>query len=180
MIRHIRIYLFAGLVTVLMLVGLASAYQFFESGSNETYCNSVSSKFCKSNPLEIDLLQNHENSDTNRMAEISKMMEKGDIDGFSFSSEGFSISSEDAMIKDMYFEDTNVPILTISLEFFKSGTITMTNPIQIIRSEFPDKSFATLQITINGNPVPYDEISHDRIAFKMEDFSEIIQIQALP
>jgi len=172
--------LIIGIIAVLTLVGFVIAYQFFESNNNETYCNFVSSKFCKSNPLETTLLQNPENTDTRRMTEFSKLLEKGEIDGFSFSSDGFSISSDGAMIKDMYFENPDVPVLTISLEFFKSGVITMTNPIQTIRSEFPDQSFSSLLITINGNPVAHDELSHDRIAFKLEDFSEIIMIRGLP
>ena len=173
-------FLVISIVAVLTSVGFVTVYQFFESNNNEAYCNFVSSKFCKFNPFEITLLQNPENTDTNRMIEFSKLMEKGEIDGFSFSSDGFSISSNGTMIKDMYFENPNVPVLTISMDFFKSGVITMTNPIHLIRSEFPDQSFSSLLITINGHPVTYDELSHDRIAFKLEDFSEIILIQGLP
>ena len=169
-----------GIIAVLTLVGFVTAYQFFESNSNETYCNSVSSKFCKSNPFETTRLQNSEDIDISRTAELSKLLEKGEIDGFSFSSDGFSISSDGAMIKDMYFDNPDIPILTISLEFFKGGMITMTDPVKIIRSEFPEQLFSSLLITINGNPVVYEELSHDRIAFKLEDFSEIIMIQGLP
>jgi len=174
------LFLIIGIIAVLTSVGFVTAYQFFESNNNETYCNFVSSKFCKSNPLETTLLQNPENTDTPKMTEFSKLLEKGEISGFSFSSDGFSISSDGAMIKDIYFENPDVPVLTISLEFFKSGVITMTNPIQVIHSEFPDQSFSSLLITVNGNPIVYDELSHGRIAFKLEDFSEIILIHGLP
>ena len=73
MTKQVRHYLFAGLVAMSTSVGLVTAYQFFESSNNETYCNNISSKFCKPNPLEITLLTNHENPDIDRMVEFSKL-----------------------------------------------------------------------------------------------------------
>ena len=114
--KFLIIIIFAALI----LFGFVALYQVFESKNNEVYCNYVSSKFCKPNPLQTTLLSNPENNAVNKMNDFSRMMETGQIDGFSFSSDGFSISSNGAMIKDLYFEDPDVPVLTLSLEFFKS------------------------------------------------------------
>lgn len=168
----------SSLAIVFILSGFIVAYQHFESNNNENYCDHVSSKFCKSNPLKTTLFET-ENVNDVKMEKLSQLIKDRNIGGFTFSSSNNQAWSTGVLIKDMYFANPDVPILTISVEFFSSGVITMTNPIHLIRSEFPNQSFESLEITINGNIVSYDKLSNDRISFKMNDFSEIIQIRGI-